>query len=81
MPKLPKYTLEYDERKEKWALENDKTNKTVKTFDTKADATARDALKNALGPDGGSVKIQKTNGRYQEERTYPREADPKKSPG
>jgi len=30
---------------------------------------------------GGSVKIHKENGQIQEERTYPRSADPKKSPG
>lgn len=81
MPKLPKYTLEYNEKKDEWALSNDKTDKTVKAFDTKADATERGALKRVLGTDGGSVKIQKMNGRYQEERTYPRKTDPKKSPG
>jgi len=35
----------------------------------------------AVGSGGGSVKIQKKNGRIQEERTYPGSADPKKSPG
>lgn len=29
----------------------------------------------------GSLKIHKMNGRIQEERTYPRSADPKKSKG
>jgi hypothetical protein len=29
----------------------------------------------------GSVKIEKLNGRYQEERTFPRSADPRKSKG
>ncbi len=81
MAKLPKYTLEYHEKKDKWVLENDKTDKTVKSFETKADATKRGALKRALGEDGGSVKIQKTNGRFQEERTFPRSADPRRSKG
>jgi len=27
------------------------------------------------------VKIQKVDGEFQEERTYPRAADPKKTPG
>jgi len=44
MAKLPKFTLEYDERKEKWALENDKTNRTIKTFTTKEGATAGGVL-------------------------------------
>jgi hypothetical protein len=68
MGKLPKFTLTFDEDKARWALENDKTNRVVKTFETKAEATARDALKKAVGPDGGSVKIQKENERFQEER-------------
>lgn len=41
-----------------------------KTFDTKADATKGGVLEKAIGPEGGSVKIQKENGRFQEERTY-----------
>ena len=40
MAKLPKFTLGYHEKKDKWVLEQDKTNTTVKTFETKADATA-----------------------------------------
>lgn len=30
---------------------------------------------------GGSVKIHKVDGTFQEERTYPKANDPKKSPG
>lgn len=81
MGKLPKYTLEYDEKKEKWALENDKTDRTIKTFTTKERATAGGVLKRVIGEDGGSVKIQKINGRFQEERTFPRSKDPKESKG
>ena len=72
MPKLPKYTLELDENKKKWTLKNDKTNKTEKSFKIKASATKGGALKRALGKNGGSVKIQKENGRIQEVRAYPR---------
>jgi len=81
MAKLPKFTLDKNERKDRWDLTNDKTNRTVKTFDTKADATKGGALERAVGPAGGSVKIQKENGRFQEERTYPRDKDPKSSKG
>lgn len=81
MSKLPKYTLEFDEKKEKWALENDKTNRTIKTFSTKEKATAGGVLEKAVGENGGSVKIQKLNGRFQEERTYPGKMDPKESKG
>lgn len=81
MPKLPKFTLTFDEKKDRWALENDATNGTVRTFDTKAAATRGGVLERAVGADGGSVKIQKENGRFQEERTYPRSRDPKESKG
>jgi len=81
MANLQKYTLQYNESKEKWALEDDKTNRVVRNFETKDDATKRGVLKNILGESGGSVKIQKQNGRYQEERTYPKSKDPSKSKG
>lgn len=79
--KLPKFTLEKNESKGRWDLVNDLSNRTVKSFETKADATKAGALEKAVGSSGGSVKIQKENGRIQEERTYPRSADPKRSPG
>lgn len=81
MTKLPKYTLEYNERKDDWDLKKDQTRRTVKSFDTKKDATAGGVLRKAVGPDGGSVKIQKENGRFQEERTFPKSKDPRKSKG
>lgn len=81
MTKLPKYTLEYNENKERWDLENDKTNRVIKTFVTKEKATTGGVLKKALGQNGGSVKIQKVNGRFEEERTFPRSKDPRESKG
>lgn len=79
--RLTKFTLDYDERKDRWELTNDNTNRIVKAFDTKEDATKGGVLKRAIGSDGGSVKIQKENGRFQEERTYPRSRDPRGSKG
>jgi hypothetical protein len=81
MPNLTKYTLTYNERNDRWVLGNDRTNKAVKSFATKQDAMRGGALKKAIGREGGSVKIQKANGRIQEERTYPRGRDPRKSKG
>ncbi len=81
MAKLTKFTVDYDEKRSKWQLTNDVTNKVVKQFGTKAQATSGGVLKRAVGPTGGSVKIQKIDGRFQEERTYPRKADPKRSKG
>lgn len=70
MPALPKYTVEFNEKMAKWTLRNDKTKKIAKSFRTKAGATKGGALKRALGKNGGSVKIQKENGRIQEVRSY-----------
>ncbi len=81
MTKLPKYTLTHNDKKDRWDLESDKSGKVVKTFDTKGEATKGGALERAVGKEGGSVKIQKENGRFQEERTYPGSKDPKESPG
>lgn len=81
MAKLPKYTVEYDEKKEKWVLEKDKSNAVLKQTNTKDEMTAGGVLKKALGEDGGSVKIQKLNGRFQREVTFPKKADPIESRG
>ena len=82
MAKLPHYTLSFDDKKENWKLENDKTDKVVRRFETKEDATAGGILKKALGTEGGSVRIEyKTKSGYDEERTFPRSADPRKSKG
>lgn len=80
MTKLPKFTLTYNEKKETWDLENDKTNKVIKKFDTKEEATAGGVLKKAIGGEG-SVKIQKMNGKFEEERTFPKSEDPTSSKG
>ena len=80
MSNLPKFTLEYNERKERWDLTNDKTDRTVKTFATKEKATKGGALRKP-SETTQSVKIQKENGVYQEERTYPGSRDPKESKG
>lgn len=79
--RLPKFTLTYIERSETWALKKDKTGGVVKRFKDKEHATKRGALRKAVGKDGGSVKIQKMDGDYQQERTYPKSKDPKRSPG
>jgi hypothetical protein len=81
MAKLPKLTLSFDQKKENWKLENDATDKVVKRFETKEDATVGGALKKAFGTAGGSVRIEKKHGGYQEERTFPRSKDHRQSKG
>jgi hypothetical protein len=81
MARLPKFTLSFDRQKENWKLGNDATDKVVKRFPTKEDATVRGALKKAVGGDGGSVMIEKKHGGFDEERTYPKSRDPRESKG
>lgn len=81
MAKLPKFTLSYEKKKDAWALKNDRTDRVIRRFDTKEEATIGGVLKDAVGQDGGSVKIQKRNRRFLEERTYPRSKDPRRSRG
>jgi hypothetical protein len=80
MAKLQKYSLSHDEKKKRWVLKSEGSGQTVKTFATKAAATKGGVLERAVGKTG-SVKIKKRNGKIQEERTYPRSADPRKSKG
>ena len=79
--KLKHMTLVFHDKKRIWELKQDKTNRVVCRFDTKAEATKGGVLADVLGKEGGSVKIQKLDGKYQEERTFPRSKDPRRSKG
>ena len=76
---LNKYTLHKDQKSDKWRLEKEGSNRAKRTFDTKDDALKN--LRGVVGSDGGSVRIRKVDNTIQEERTYPRSKDPKRSPG
>jgi len=65
-----KFSLRYDSSRDKWILKNDISEKTVKIFATKEDATRAGALRKALGPQGGTVLVRKLNGVLEEERTF-----------
>ncbi len=81
MANLRKFTLTKDKQKGDWALAEEGTNRARKRFATKSEATKGGALEKALGAGGGSVRIRKKDGKIQEERTFPRSRDPKKTPG
>jgi hypothetical protein len=81
MENLPKYTLSHNRTKDTWELKRDNSGQVLQTFKTKEDATKGGVLQKILGSAGGSVKIQKEDGTYQEERTFPRSKDPSASPG
>lgn len=81
MSNLPRYTLGHDHKKGGWVLKEEVTGNVIKRFGTKEDATKGGVLKKAIGSRGGSVRIQKENGVFQEERTYPRSRDPRQTKG
>lgn len=81
MAGIPKFTLDYDKGKDDWKLSKQGSGEVVKRFDTKQDATKGGVLEKAVGPSGGSVRIKTQGHVIQEERTYPRKADPKRSKG
>jgi hypothetical protein len=81
MGNLRRFTFSYDRQNEDWTLRNDTTGRVVRRFDTKEEGTQGGVLSNALGSEGGSVRIEKVHGGYEEERTFPRSKDPSKSPG
>jgi hypothetical protein len=74
---MDNYYLSSDEGK--WKLHRQGGQRAVDVFDNKADAVKDSAA--YVREHGGSLKIKKKDGQIQEERTYPRSADPKKSPG
>ncbi|MBO9380713.1 DUF2188 domain-containing protein [Sphingomonas histidinilytica] len=80
-PNLPKFTVTKNDKRGGWELTKDGNERATKHWDTKTELTKGGALADAVGKGGGSVKIQKGDGKYQEERTYPRSRDPKGSPG
>lgn len=78
---LDKFHLVHDKKADNWRLEPKGGGRAKAVFETKSEATAGGALAKALGKAGGSVDIHKVDGKIQEERTFPRSADPKSSPG
>lgn len=78
---MDKYTLHKDRKADNWRLEKEGSNRAVKLFDRKAEATKGGALAAAIGKAGGSVRIRKVDNTIQEERTIRPAKDPKKSKG
>ncbi|MEK7878083.1 MAG: DUF2188 domain-containing protein [Pseudomonadota bacterium] len=70
-----KYTVRFDDSREKWILKHDATQKVLKVFDTKEDATRAGVLRKALGREGGTVSVRTRSGVFEEERNFPRSTD------
>jgi hypothetical protein len=75
---LQRFTLKQEDGG--WALK-DQEGGIVTTFKSKAEATAGGELEKAIGTKGGTVRIHKEDGTLEEERTFPRAADPREHPG
>ena len=70
-----KYTVRFDSPRKKWILKHDISEKVLRVFDTKEEATRAGALRKAIGRLGGSVTIRSLTGAYEEERTFPSSDD------
>ena len=77
---LRRLTLSYDRTDRSWALTEDGSWRELARFDRKGDALAG-RLADFAGAQGASVKIQNPDGSCEEERTYPRSGDPRRSEG
>ena len=64
---------------DQWKLTRQGAERAALTSDTKEDALKKSM--EFMREHGGSMKIHKESGPIQEERTYPRKADPRRSPG
>ena len=65
-----KYTVRFDSPRKKWILKHDISEKVLRVFDTKEEATRAGALRKAIGRQGGIVTIRSVTGAYEEERTF-----------
>lgn len=72
---IRKYTLRFDNATEKWILKHDASEKIVKVFATKEDATRAGVLKKTIGRQGGFVRVLTRSGIFEEERTFPGTTD------
>lgn len=64
---------------DKWKLKKEGADRASKTANTKKEIIKQ--TQSFMKSNSGSVKIHKTDGKIQEERTYPRKNDPRKTKG
>jgi hypothetical protein len=81
MANLRTLTLGYNERRRRWDLSDDVSNRVVKSFATKRVATRKGIFEAMFRMRPASVRIETVRGRFQEERTYRGSRDPRRSDG
>lgn len=74
---LNKYDLLHED--DQWKLRQRGAERAIRTFETKEEGMKFST--DYVDEHGGSLVVRKLNDRIQEERTYPRSADPRQSPG
>jgi hypothetical protein len=65
-----KFTLRFDETKNKWVLKHDPTEKIIRVFKSKEDSTRAGVLRRVLGQQGGTVIVRTKTGTFEEERNF-----------
>jgi|TARA_B110000211_G_scaffold213065_1_gene253213 hypothetical protein len=73
--------LTYDRIKKNWVLIKQGSKKPILSSRLKADARSKSVKLSRESKGAVSLKIHKKNGRFQEERTFPRSKDPSKTKG
>ncbi len=76
---MDRYDLSHDG--ENWKLQRQGGDRASKVFNGLTKEEAVRATSDFMQDHPGSVHIHKLDGTYEEERTYPRSADPRRSPG
>lgn len=66
-----KYTLRFDDTKNKWILKHDATGKVIRQLKSKEESTRAGVLRKLLGQQGGTVVIRTKTGVFEEERNFP----------
>lgn len=64
---------------DEWKFKREGSNRSIKKAGTKDDVILQ--MRDYMKTHEGSVKIHKQDGQFQEERTYPRSIDPRKTKG
>lgn len=65
----------------KYKLKRENAERASKVFESTKDYAIKESKDFIVNQGGGSLKIHKNGGGFQEERTYPKSIDPKKSRG
>jgi hypothetical protein len=76
---MDRYDLNHDG--DSWKLQKQGGERASKVFEGMTKEEAVRATSDFMQGHPGSVRIHKMDGTYEEERTYPRSADPRQSPG